>query len=128
MEYRCLRCKNRWVYEGATEPRQCGKCRGYDIIAEKDYQAIIQDVRSVVDTNPRIRLEVLRAVIRNRGLRFKPLSTLNLVEAVLDDVFPQLPAGESISSDERFFFEKRRVTRKEGETSGDEQAAEAKRG
>ena len=116
MKYRCLNCNNVWEYYGAKPegPGRCGTCRSYDVIEEEEYQSIIRDAMGVSEDNPRLRLEVLKAIIRSRGLRFMPLSTINLTQAVLDDVFPEVSVGVTVLPGGSVFYQMKRVKRRRG--------------
>ena len=111
MNVRCLECTHEWDFKGAGSPR-CPKCGSVDIINETEYQEIIEEVRKIPEEHPRIRLAVLRTILENRGLRLQPHSTLNLVEAALDDVFPEASVGMTVLEDGSIYYHKRRVKRR----------------
>lgn len=57
---------------------------------------ILVDVKKLAPDGP-LRLKTLKAIIKRRGLRLRPISTLNLVENALDDVFSPTPVGETVA-------------------------------
>ena len=57
---------------------------------------ILADVKKLAPDGP-LRLKTLKAIIKRRGLRLRPISTLNLVENALDDVFSPTPVGETVA-------------------------------
>ena len=95
VQYRCVACDNMW--DSKTIPTQCGKCRSYDLMEETKYQGFIGEVKNISSDSPHLRLEVLKAKVNADGLRLKPISTLNIVEKVLEDFFPQVPVGAAIT-------------------------------
>lgn len=111
--YRCLTCGNVWDYRGSSKPVRCGRCRSYDIIPEDEFQAIIKEARKIDEKNPALRLEILKVILKTRGLRFQPLATINLVERVLDDVFPEEVAGVYMTPNGRVYFHKVRKKKRE---------------
>ena len=108
MQARCLKCTHEWAFKGAGAPR-CPSCGSVDIISKAEYQEIIEEVRKIPEDHPRIRLAVLRTILETRGLRLQPRSTLNLVEAVLDNIFPEVTVGMTILENGSIFYHKRRV-------------------
>ena len=60
---------------------------------------------------PRLRVAVLKAVMKERGFKFKPVATLSLVEAVLDKTFPEQPVGMTVLPDGSVYYQMKRVKR-----------------
>ncbi|MQY68926.1 MAG: hypothetical protein GH150_06055 [Hadesarchaea archaeon] len=56
---------------------------------------ILADVKKLAPDEP-LRLKTLKAIIKRRGLRLRPISTLNLVENTLDDVFSPASVGAAL--------------------------------
>jgi hypothetical protein len=102
-----------WDYRGSKQPYQCARCKSYDIIPEQEYQTIIQEARNIKEDSPFLRLEVLKVILKTRGLKFQPISTINLVERVLDDIFPEQIVGAYITPDGRIFYHKIRKKKDE---------------
>ena len=105
--YRCLNCGDVWDAKG--KPVQCPKCRKTDLIREDEFKEIIEQCQKLDPSNPRLRLQVLKAILSVRGLKFKPLATLNLADRVLEDLFPKAPDGMVILEDGRVLFHEIRV-------------------
>lgn len=98
MECICLSCGHRYeAYKDEVQNRRCPvpECRSYDVIESRVHDEIIADIKKLAPDGP-LRLKTLNAIIKRRGLRFRPISTLYLVEKALDDVFSPTPVGATL--------------------------------
>ena len=112
MDYICLNCRHVWNYKGKTEPQQCGKCRSYDIMLLSVFNDIKDKCASVDEENPLLRLSILKVIIEHEGLRLRPISTLNLAESILSDLFQEVPVGAAITENGTIYYQKKLVKKK----------------
>lgn len=95
LEYLCLACWHPWTARKADKElslrwRQCPRfdCRSYDTIPLQSYYNIVASVKALTPPNPGGAdiITALRQVLKELGVRFRPISTLNLALKVIEEV------------------------------------------
>lgn len=111
---KCVECGHSWESPLDRRYPRCGVCLSYDVIEEADYKGILSQCDQVDPEQGLLRVAVLKAIIKERGFKFKPAATLSLVEAVLNKAFPEQPAGWTVLADGSIYYQMKRVKRDSG--------------
>jgi len=105
---RCVECGHIWESPLDRKYPRCGLCHSYDVLPEQEYQEILSKCLEIDEKNPRLRLAVLKVILRERGIRLQPLATLGLCEAVLNDLFPPVVMGATITQQGQVYYHTRK--------------------
>jgi len=93
-QYECLACGHKfWPRKPDSElgkkRRQCPQCWSYDVYPESYITNLIEATKKRIETTPLGIIPLLDAVavvIRERGLRLTPISTIRLIKRVWEEV------------------------------------------
>ena len=87
--WKCWACGYEWFSRSNTGPKQCPQCRSYYTLPASEYRAILDDVKARMQPGEIATvtwLRTLAAILRERGLKFRPFETLTLAAAILEDL------------------------------------------
>ena len=92
-KYVCLACGHEFYVrkedEKLSKPRQCGQCWSYDVFPESEIEELVKLTKERIEKRPLAMLPLLDAtetVIKTRGIRLTPISTIRLIRKVYREV------------------------------------------